>query len=97
MQGFLGRLHVGLDTHCSDELVAREFRKAFLTVLVILAISLAFLWFFFERLVSHITQLTLVVKRIDVNSEDEVGRLAAYFAEMLERLKKAPLCSWQKR
>ena len=101
MQGSLGRLHVGLDTRSADELVSREFRKAFLTVVVILAISFAILWFAFERLVSPITQLTLVVKRIveegdltqriSVASEDEVGRLAAYFAEMVERLRKVPL------
>lgn len=101
MQGSLGKLRLGLDSKSADELVARETRKAFLTVAVILAIACALLWAAFARLVAPIAELTLVVRRIveegdltqkiEVKSEDEVGRLAAYFAEMVERLRKVPL------
>jgi methyl-accepting chemotaxis protein len=99
--GALGSAHVGMDKDSAEQVIASQNWSALLTVLLALGGALAVLWFLLERMIGPISSLTAVVKKIveegdltqkiPVESEDEVGRLAKYFADMVERLRRVPL------
>jgi methyl-accepting chemotaxis protein len=75
-------------------------RRLTLAIFGAAALAVIAAWFLSRRVVRPVTQLSMVVERIvregdltqkiEVRSTDEVGKLAAAFAEMVEKLRSIP-------
>jgi methyl-accepting chemotaxis protein len=93
---YVARLPAALAYAPANSLV----RRLLLAILGAAVLAVIAAWFLSRRVVRPVTQLSTVVERIvregdltqkiEVRSRDEVGKLAASFAEMVEKLRTIP-------
>ena len=101
MQGALGQVHLGLNPSYISGVVNAATRRALVTLVLVLALSLTLLAVTLERLIRPIQDLSEATRRIVeegdltqmivATSGDEVGVLAGHFGQMVERLRQIPL------
>jgi methyl-accepting chemotaxis protein len=93
--GAPGHVHLGLDLTHSRQQLNRLAVNAFGTVLLILAVGITFWWIIATRMLKPIKSLSRVARmiveegdltqKIKIESRDEIGLLADYFNQMVDR------------
>jgi len=101
MDGSLGMLHLWLNRAVVSGMVASETRRAILTTLLALVVAMLALAWVLNQFVAPIAALTHATRRIledgdlsqviNSSTDDEIGRLASYFSEMVQRLRQVPV------
>jgi methyl-accepting chemotaxis protein len=101
IQGAVGTLHVAMDLSAARAQVRSMAWHSFLLMLGVLALGFFVLWVFMGMLVSPLDQLAQAARRIvdegdlsqdlDLNSNDEVGRLGRDFQNLVLKLREIPL------
>ncbi len=96
----LGRVHVGIDQRGVEASVSRSLKQLFLVATLCLVLGLALAVYFIRILVRPLQVLSLASAQVGrgdfevqvpVQSQDEVGELAANFNQMVGNLKAAEL------
>ncbi len=92
-----GSVHIGMDLSRAQQQVNRATVTAMITVLAILLVGVSLLWVVMNRMINPIQALSQVVRKIveegdltqkiQIQSRDEIGQLADYFNQMVDRQK----------
>ena len=101
LAGVLGTAHIGMDLNQESSQVRENAFSSFFSVMLMLVLGVGGLWMATGRILKPILALSAatekivaegdLTQRIEVNTDDEVGRLARNFTMMVENLRDIPM------